>query len=106
MRNLILAVLGSVLIWGLTPVQYAAAPGIRQGGLTPVQVPGSDPKPSPARELVATYCVSCHNPKLKTGGFVLDPAEAERIGNSPETWEKVLLKLRARAMPPPRSRRP
>jgi mono/diheme cytochrome c family protein len=62
--------------------------------------------PSPARELVTNYCVSCHNPKLKAGGFVLDPAEAERISNSPETWEKVVLKLRSRAMPPPRSRRP
>jgi len=61
---------------------------------------------SPARELVTTYCVSCHNPKLKAGSFVLDPAEADRIASSPETWEKVLLKLRARAMPPPRSRRP
>ena len=61
---------------------------------------------SPARELVTTYCVSCHNPKLKAGSFVLDPAQADRIAGSPETWEKVLLKLRARAMPPPRSRRP
>ena len=64
------------------------------------------PTPTPARELVTTYCISCHNPKLKAGSFVLDPAEADRIANSPETWEKVLLKLRARAMPPPRSRRP
>jgi len=62
--------------------------------------------PSPARALVANYCVSCHNPNLKAGGLVLDPADAERIAHSPETWEKVLLKLRARAMPPPRSRRP
>src|SRR5687768_657194 len=61
---------------------------------------------SPARELVTTYCVSCHNPKLKAGSFVLDAAEADRIASSPETWEKVLLKLRARSMPPPRSRRP
>jgi mono/diheme cytochrome c family protein len=68
-----------------------------------MQAPAS---PSPARDLVATYCISCHNPKLKAGSFVLDPAEAERIAASPETWEKVLLKLRARAMPPPRSRRP
>jgi mono/diheme cytochrome c family protein len=61
---------------------------------------------SPARELVSTYCVSCHNPKLKAGNFVLDPVEADQISRSPETWEKVVLKLRSRAMPPPRSRRP
>jgi mono/diheme cytochrome c family protein len=61
---------------------------------------------SPARDVVATYCVSCHNPKLKTGGLVIDPSQAERVGQSPETWEKIVLKLRSRAMPPPRSRRP
>jgi hypothetical protein len=43
---------------------------------------------------------------LKAGGFVIDPASADQIAGSPETWEKVVLKLRARAMPPPRSRRP
>jgi mono/diheme cytochrome c family protein len=59
-----------------------------------------------ARELVTTYCVSCHNPKLKAGSFVLDPAQADNVAQSPEIWEKVVLKLRARAMPPPRSRRP
>ena len=73
----------------------------------PVTAPDSSvAAPTPARELVATYCVSCHNPKLKAGGLVLDPAEADRVANSPDTWEKVLQKLRARAMPPPRSRRP
>ena len=65
------------------------------------------PAPSaPARELVATYCVSCHNEKLKAGNFVLDPAAAEQVSSSPQTWEKVVQKLRSRAMPPPRSRRP
>ena len=61
---------------------------------------------TPARDLVTTYCVSCHNPKLKTGNLVLDPDEALNVGHSPEVWEKVLVKLRARAMPPPRARRP
>ena len=55
---------------------------------------------------MATYCVSCHNPKLKAGSFVLDPAQADNVSGSAETWEKVLAKLRSRAMPPPRSRRP
>jgi hypothetical protein len=43
---------------------------------------------------------------LKAGSFVIDPAQADQISTSPETWEKVLLKLRSRSMPPPRSRRP
>jgi len=46
------------------------------------------------------YCVNCHNPKLKTGGFVLDTAELEHPGAHAEQWEKVVKKLRTQAMPP------
>jgi mono/diheme cytochrome c family protein len=62
--------------------------------------------PTPARELVTQYCVSCHNEKLKTGGLALDRADAEHAANSAEIWEKVIVKLRSRAMPPPGVRRP
>ena len=56
---------------------------------------------TPARELVAKYCVSCHNQKLRTANLVLDDAS-----NSAEAWEKVIVKLRSRSMPPPGIRRP
>src|SRR6202451_594015 len=62
--------------------------------------------PNPARELVTKYCVSCHNQKLKTGGLVLDRADSDNPANSAETWEKVIAKLRSRAMPPPKLPRP
>ena len=61
---------------------------------------------TPAGQLVRTYCVSCHNQKLKTGNLALDAADAEQVINSAETWEKVIVQLRSRSMPPPRSRRP
>jgi len=61
---------------------------------------------SPASELVGKYCVSCHNQKLKTADLLLDRADAEHVANAPETWEKVIAKLRSRAMPPPGMRRP
>jgi hypothetical protein len=61
---------------------------------------------TPARELVSKYCVSCHNQKLKTANLTLDTADAEHAFNSAETWEKVIVKLRSRAMPPPGIRRP
>jgi hypothetical protein len=66
----------------------------------------SQPPATPARELVNTYCVSCHNPKSKTAGLALDGADADHVSNAAETWEKVILKLRSRAMPPPGLRRP
>src|SRR6516165_11500087 len=61
---------------------------------------------TPANELAAKYCVSCHSQKLKTAGLALDGADAEHPGNSAETWEKVIVKLRSRAMPPVGMSRP
>src|ERR1700704_1461103 len=61
---------------------------------------------APARELVGTYCVTCHNERVKTANLALDKADPEQVFNSGETWEKVVVKLRSRSMPPPGARRP
>jgi hypothetical protein len=61
---------------------------------------------TPARALVTKYCVSCHNQKLKTANLLLDNADAVHVFNSAETWEKVIVKLRSRSMPPPGIPRP
>src|ERR1700761_3984474 len=61
---------------------------------------------NPARELANKYCVSCHNEKLKTADLALDRTDADNPYNSQETWEKVIVKLRSRAMPPPKLPRP
>ena len=50
--------------------------------------------------VVNKYCVFCHNDKLKTGGLALDTISAHGVEQNPETWEKVLVKLRHRYMPP------
>jgi mono/diheme cytochrome c family protein len=85
--------------------QGGAAPAAaRQAPATSVATPAT--APTPARQLVATYCVTCHNERLKTGGLMLDTADAEQVFSSAETWEKVIVKLRSRAMPPPGIRRP
>ena len=52
------------------------------------------------------YCVTCHNAKLKTGGFVLDPAGLTHVSDQAEQWEKVVRKLRTNAMPPAGAPRP
>ncbi len=61
---------------------------------------------TPAGELVNKYCVSCHNQKLKTANLILDRADSQQPANSAEAWEKVIVKLRSRAMPPPGMPRP
>jgi mono/diheme cytochrome c family protein len=63
-------------------------------------------RPSPAAELVNQYCVSCHNQKLKTANLLLDRIDTDHPANAAEQWEKVIVKLRSRAMPPPGIRRP
>ncbi len=61
---------------------------------------------APYRALVSTYCVSCHNSKVKAGGLALDAINTQELGAHHEAWEKVALKLRAHQMPPPGARRP
>ncbi len=46
------------------------------------------------------YCVGCHNDKLKSGGLSLASVNSRDIAEHTQTWEKVVRKLRARAMPP------
>ena len=61
---------------------------------------------TPARGLVTKYCVACHNQKLKTANLALDRVDSDHPGNSAEAWEKVIVKLHSRAMPPPGMPRP
>ena len=61
---------------------------------------------SSPRAMVNTYCVTCHNQKLRTADLLLDKADIEHPAENPAVWEKVLRKLRAREMPPPQRPRP
>jgi mono/diheme cytochrome c family protein len=56
--------------------------------------------PTP-RAFLDTYCVTCHNQKLKTAGLMLDTIDLAKPGAHAETLEKVIAKLRAGSMPPP-----
>jgi mono/diheme cytochrome c family protein len=58
------------------------------------------------RATINQYCVTCHNERLKTGGLALDSIDVGHVAGAAETWEKVVRKLRAGAMPPQGVRRP
>jgi len=60
----------------------------------------------PQGELLSQYCVTCHNPRLNTGGLSLDPADLAKVEARAETWEKVVRKLRTGMMPPAGAPRP
>jgi mono/diheme cytochrome c family protein len=56
--------------------------------------------------LLNRYCISCHNPRAKSGDLVLEGLDVTRAGERGEVWEKVVRKLRAGMMPPPGRPRP
>jgi len=60
----------------------------------------------PSAALLNQYCVTCHNPRVKSGGLALDPAELARPDRHAETWEKVIRKLQTGMMPPSGAPRP
>jgi mono/diheme cytochrome c family protein len=61
---------------------------------------------SASQAVIAQYCISCHNEKLRTGGLALDRIGVTNAGDNAEIWERVVEKLRAGSMPPPGRPRP
>jgi hypothetical protein len=84
---------------GILPIIFGLAGGLAAGLLH--AAPPAEP-----RATLDEYCVVCHNQQLKTGGLMLDKADVSNIPANAETWEKVIRKLRAGAMPPPGNPRP
>jgi mono/diheme cytochrome c family protein len=58
------------------------------------------------RTFLDTYCVGCHNARLKSGGLELDTLDLSRLLDDAPTGEKIVRKLRAGMMPPSGARRP
>ena len=73
------------------------------------QSPATTPAVSPQRALLNQYCVGCHNQRQKAAGatpIALDTLDVTKVGGDAESWEKVVLKLRAGLMPPAGRPRP
>jgi len=73
-------------------------PAARAVAAVPVQTPpmAAHPEPVvPSKTFVDTYCVTCHNQRLKTGGLALDALDIGKVGEHAAEWEKVVVKLRA-----------
>src|SRR3954464_16061327 len=61
---------------------------------------------APHIQTVTTYCLGCHNDRSKTGGLSLASPDLGNVAADPDTWEKVLLKVRGGMMPPPGAAQP
>jgi mono/diheme cytochrome c family protein len=88
--------------WGIA----VGAAALWTGAASGFQRAAAPPSPNPASRLVATYCVACHNQRVKSAGLALDQLDTVHVASSAEAWEKVIVKLRSRAMPPPGAPRP
>src|SRR5687768_13538298 len=64
------------------------------------------PSASDVQKTVSTYCVTCHNDTLKTGGLALDRPQLADVAAHPDVWEKVIRKVRTGMMPPAGAPRP
>ena len=62
--------------------------------------------PADPAAALTRYCVTCHNERLKTAGFVIDPSQVTTAGDHADAWEKAVRKLRTTAMPPAGAPRP
>src|SRR5688500_14989248 len=65
------------------PGQPAAPPG------QPTPVAAHPEAVVPSKAFVDTYCVTCHNQRLKTGGLALDTFDISNVGEHAGEWEKV-----------------
>ena len=59
-----------------------------------------------AQGTIDRYCVTCHNPRMKAGGLVLDGLPLSSAAGEPQTFEKVIRKVRTGMMPPAGAPRP
>ncbi len=70
------------------------------------QQPQTSQSAPPERAVLDQYCVGCHSDRLKTANLSLQGLD---VGDAPahsEVWERVIRKLRSRAMPPAGRPRP
>ncbi len=56
--------------------------------------------------LLDTYCSKCHNAEDWAGGLALDALDIGNVAPDAESWEKAILKLRGRLMPPAGEKQP
>ena len=82
----------------VTAMMLAASPALQAAAARPAAAPSTVES---SRAFLDQYCVTCHNPQLRTGELALDTNALDDVGAEAAVWEKVVRKLRTGAMPPP-----
>ena len=83
-----------------------AAVILAAGAPAAAQTTAGDAPPPDLGGVVKRYCVACHNGRTLAGNLALDAIDTGDPAANAQVWEQVIVKLRAREMPPPRRPRP
>ena len=97
MSSRALIVVAVVWLSGLAGAAQTPSAGTSPAAQTTSASNPTEPEP---RQLLNRYCVSCHSDRLKTAELSLQAVDVDNIPRDAATWEKVVRKLRAGAMPP------
>ena len=106
MKRTILAAAGLLVLVGLARVETAASAEASARQASSTRSAQGSPSAVGAQGTIDRYCVTCHNPRMKAGGLVLDALPVANAAREPETWEKVIRKVRTGMMPPAGAPRP
>src|SRR5687768_3623072 len=91
---------------GCALLGFAIALATARTGAQAPAVPAQAAPAAASAAVLKQYCATCHNERLKSGGFVIDPAAVTNVSAAADRWEKVVRKLRTQSMPPPGAPRP
>ena len=91
----LLVLTGVLAAFGLPQVAAAQAPE-----------PATHADGASVRAALDRFCVRCHNDRLRTADLALDTHGLADVGTDAEIWERVIVKLRSRTMPPAGNPRP
>jgi mono/diheme cytochrome c family protein len=106
MKKTIFAAASLVLLAGFAQVETQTAVFARATAPTAFFQATSTTAAPDAQAVVDRYCVTCHNARVRAGGFALDTLKVAGAGQEPQTWEKVVRKVRTGMMPPSGAPRP
>ena len=86
---------------GVVGLRAAAGPSAARS-------PSAAAAPVTPRQFLDRYCIRCHNERRKAtfANLALDSVDVQALGAKAGLWEKVIKKLRVRAMPPVNLPRP
>ena len=101
-----LTCLSLALTVGLTCVTLGGAVGLQAASQNETPPPTQASEVASHQTLISTYCVTCHNQRLRTADLILEGLELTDVNLRADVWEKVIRKLRTRNMPPASARQP